>query len=201
MMRRLKRRTTGDRRCHFPPATYASSHTPLPSYAFRRNQECEWAASCPLHHLNTYKPFSRLYRSRLAYCLLHPPGLYRTANIPLCVLLLILIIVPMETDEAHIYSIFSIIVQFSNPSLRRFNLVAMDSRLHGDSMGPVPKEWSRTHAAMDIASFMVSEKASSLEVSRFIIDTCTLNVVMAHSYRTRYNSRLATSLAYLWVLA
>ncbi|EIM92308.1 alpha/beta-hydrolase [Stereum hirsutum FP-91666 SS1] len=45
-------------------------------------------------------------------------------------------------------------LQFSNASLRRFNLVAMDSRLHGDTVGPVPKDYNRTDAARDIASVM-----------------------------------------------
>lgn len=53
------------------------------------------------------------------------------------------------------YFLFRSAVQFSNTSLRRFNLVAMDARLHGDTVGPIPKDYNRTDAARDIASLMV----------------------------------------------
>ncbi|THH19524.1 hypothetical protein EW146_g1663 [Bondarzewia mesenterica] len=45
-------------------------------------------------------------------------------------------------------------LQFSDPILRRFNLVALDSRLHGESTGPVPKSFDLAAAAEDLFQFM-----------------------------------------------
>ncbi|KAF8652357.1 hypothetical protein AX16_004387 [Volvariella volvacea WC 439] len=44
--------------------------------------------------------------------------------------------------------------QFADSQLRRFNLVALDSRGHGDTEGPVPNTFGREMAADDMAAFM-----------------------------------------------
>src|ERR1700761_4897327 len=48
------------------------------------------------------------------------------------------------------------VAQFTDPGLRRFNLVTMDSRCHGNSEGSVPENWGRNGAAEDVYEFMVS---------------------------------------------
>ena len=45
--------------------------------------------------------------------------------------------------------------QFLDPSLRRFNLIACDSRCHGESIGHVPKNFTRLEASEDIFQLMV----------------------------------------------
>ncbi|KAF8155559.1 Alpha/Beta hydrolase protein [Crassisporium funariophilum] len=44
--------------------------------------------------------------------------------------------------------------QFRNPQLRRFNLVGVDARCHGETFGPVPSTFRRLHAADDVFKFM-----------------------------------------------
>lgn len=46
--------------------------------------------------------------------------------------------------------------QFLDPSLRRFNLIACDSRCHGESIGHVPKNFTRLEASEDIFQLMKS---------------------------------------------
>lgn len=48
------------------------------------------------------------------------------------------------------------LAQFSDPQLRRFNLIAIDSRGHGETSGSVASYWRRADAADDVAAFMVS---------------------------------------------
>lgn len=45
--------------------------------------------------------------------------------------------------------------QFASPFVRRFNLVGMDMRAHGDTIGAVPAGFRRYHAAEDVYEFMV----------------------------------------------
>ncbi|KDR79966.1 hypothetical protein GALMADRAFT_242132 [Galerina marginata CBS 339.88] len=44
--------------------------------------------------------------------------------------------------------------QFANPNLRRFNLIGLDARCHGETVGPVPSTFRRTDAADDLFKFM-----------------------------------------------
>ncbi|KAF5379049.1 hypothetical protein D9615_005993 [Tricholomella constricta] len=44
--------------------------------------------------------------------------------------------------------------QFSDPQLRRFNLIAVDTRLHGGTEGRVSSDWRREDAADDLAALM-----------------------------------------------
>jgi len=48
------------------------------------------------------------------------------------------------------------LAQFSSPLLRRFNLVGMDMRSHGETKGPVPTTFRRKDAGEDVFEFMVS---------------------------------------------
>lgn len=82
-----------------------------------------------------------------------------------------------------LHSLFCSAVQFSNASLRRFNLVAMDSRLHGDTVGPVPKDYNRTDAARDIASVMVGD----LPFLSIMFELHCTQTSPAVSNRTHYN--------------
>ena len=45
--------------------------------------------------------------------------------------------------------------QFADPQLRRFNLVALDSRAHGDTGGIVNSSYGQEDAAEDVVNFMV----------------------------------------------
>lgn len=49
-----------------------------------------------------------------------------------------------------------LLVQFSDPKIRQFNLVAVDMRAHGETKGKVPKDFDQEMAAEDMAKFMVS---------------------------------------------
>ncbi|KAJ7741953.1 Alpha/Beta hydrolase protein [Mycena maculata] len=44
--------------------------------------------------------------------------------------------------------------QFADPNLRRFNLVALDLRSHGETSGKVPATYGREAAAADVVKFM-----------------------------------------------
>ncbi|KAF8155558.1 Alpha/Beta hydrolase protein [Crassisporium funariophilum] len=44
--------------------------------------------------------------------------------------------------------------QFRNPQLRRFNLIGVDARCHGETIGPVPSTFSQSDAADDVSNFM-----------------------------------------------
>jgi pimeloyl-ACP methyl ester carboxylesterase len=46
--------------------------------------------------------------------------------------------------------------QFVDPGIRRFNLIAVDSRCHGATTGRVSKDYGCVEAAEDIAKFMAS---------------------------------------------
>jgi len=47
------------------------------------------------------------------------------------------------------------IAQFADPNLRRFNLIALDFRCHGLSIGRVPETYREADAAEDVFRFMV----------------------------------------------
>jgi len=49
--------------------------------------------------------------------------------------------------------------QFADPSLRRFNLVAVDLLCYGDTTGLVPDDYDQKMAAADIVRFMVSVRS------------------------------------------
>ena len=46
-------------------------------------------------------------------------------------------------------------VQFASPLLRRFNLIGLDMRAHGDTIGSVPLNFRREQVAEDVFAFMV----------------------------------------------
>ena len=45
--------------------------------------------------------------------------------------------------------------QFADPQLRRFNLVALDFRAHGETSGAVSSSYGQEDAAEDVVKFMV----------------------------------------------
>lgn len=49
-----------------------------------------------------------------------------------------------------------LIAQFVDLRLRRFNLIALDSRGHGETIGDVPATYRRATAADDVYQFMAS---------------------------------------------
>ncbi|KAJ7122270.1 Alpha/Beta hydrolase protein [Mycena epipterygia] len=55
--------------------------------------------------------------------------------------------------------------QFADPSLRRFNLVALDLRSHGETSGKVGSTYGREEAAADVVKFM---EALRLPPSHFV---------------------------------
>jgi hypothetical protein len=62
--------------------------------------------------------------------------------------------------------------QFGDAQLRRFNLVAIDSRAHGETTGKVGKTYSQVTAAEDVAKIMVCPSYSSKVVQLL---TCLTN--------------------------
>jgi len=46
--------------------------------------------------------------------------------------------------------------QFSDPQLRRFNLIAVDARGHGDTTGEIGEYYDQVEAAEDVVKFMAS---------------------------------------------
>ena len=54
------------------------------------------------------------------------------------------------------------VAQFSDPNMRRFNLVALDARLHGKTVGDVPEGFRRPEAAEDVYYFMVCRHLTKL---------------------------------------
>ncbi|KAJ7598906.1 Alpha/Beta hydrolase protein [Mycena floridula] len=51
--------------------------------------------------------------------------------------------------------------QFCDPQLRKFNLVSLDLRAHGETNGPITKKYAQQEAAEDVAKFMESIKLPS----------------------------------------
>ena len=54
------------------------------------------------------------------------------------------------------FLILSVIGQFADRALRRFNLIALDSRCHGETTGIVGDDYTVVEAATDVAKFMAS---------------------------------------------
>ena len=52
--------------------------------------------------------------------------------------------------------------QFGDPHIRRFNLVALELRSHGETGGDVPEGYGQEGAAEEVASFMVRENSTAL---------------------------------------
>lgn len=53
--------------------------------------------------------------------------------------------------------------QFSDHVLRRHNLIALDSRLHGSTLGGCGKDWSVSEAAEDVNGVMVCCPLASMQ--------------------------------------
>ncbi|KAJ7032002.1 Alpha/Beta hydrolase protein [Mycena alexandri] len=76
-------------------------------------------------------------------------------------------------------------LQFADPNLRRFNLVALDLRSHGETTGKVGATYGREEAAADVAKFM---DAMHLPPSHFVgvsMGACiSLQVGISYPQRT-----------------
>ncbi len=55
-------------------------------------------------------------------------------------------------------------MQFGDANIRRFNLVTLDLRGHGETGGKAPKKYGQEAAAEDIAKFMVIHLAVQLDI-------------------------------------
>lgn len=60
------------------------------------------------------------------------------------------------------FLILSVIGQFADRALRRFNLIALDSRFHGETTGKVGDDYTVVEAARDVAEFMASFHAMQI---------------------------------------
>ncbi|ESK89664.1 alpha beta hydrolase fold protein [Moniliophthora roreri MCA 2997] len=65
----------------------------------------------------------------------------------------------------------SFISQFGDPSIRKFNLVAIDLRSHGESSGPVPEGYDQEIAAQDIVTFMDTLKLPPCHICALSLGT------------------------------
>ncbi|KAF6764083.1 Alpha/Beta hydrolase protein [Ephemerocybe angulata] len=74
--------------------------------------------------------------------------------------------------------------QFADPNLRRFNLVALDARLHGKTIGEVPSDFRRAEAAEDVYNFMEALLLPPCHVVGLSMGACVaLQLSVAHPER------------------
>ncbi|KAG6861402.1 hypothetical protein C0995_000531 [Termitomyces sp. Mi166 len=65
--------------------------------------------------------------------------------------------IPTYAQHMRLYILLIVLAQFCDPKLRRFNLIGVDTRLHGDTEGEVKGVWRSENAADDMAAFMPAE--------------------------------------------
>ncbi|KAF9467889.1 alpha/beta-hydrolase [Collybia nuda] len=74
--------------------------------------------------------------------------------------------------------------QFADHHLRRFNLVAIDARCHGETTGPVASTWRRADAAEDVFNFMEALGLPPCHLLGVSMGACTA-LQLAIAYPTR----------------
>ncbi|KAF8965052.1 Alpha/Beta hydrolase protein [Flammula alnicola] len=71
--------------------------------------------------------------------------------------------------------------QFASPNVRRFNLVALDARCHGDTIGAVPSTYRRVDAADDVFKFMEALKLPPCHFFGVSLGSCVaLQMAVSH---------------------
>ncbi|TFK38041.1 Alpha/Beta hydrolase protein [Crucibulum laeve] len=74
--------------------------------------------------------------------------------------------------------------QFSDPKLRRFNLIAIDSRCHGETTGSVPSTFRRLEAAEDLLKFMEALRLPPCHLFGMSMGACiALQAAVSHPQR------------------
>ncbi|KAJ7150140.1 Alpha/Beta hydrolase protein [Mycena crocata] len=77
-------------------------------------------------------------------------------------------------------------LQFADPNLRRFNLVALDLRGHGETSGKVGTSYGREEAAADIVKFMDALHLPPCHFVGVSMGSCiSLQVAISYPERTR----------------
>jgi pimeloyl-ACP methyl ester carboxylesterase len=85
------------------------------------------------------------------------------------------------------------VVQFSDPELRKYNLVAMDSRGHGRSSSTqIPKTYGPEQAAEDVARFMEAIQLPPCHIVGLGMGSC-IGLYVAHTYPEKVLSLFAIS--------
>ncbi|KAJ6627974.1 Alpha/Beta hydrolase protein [Mycena sp. CBHHK59/15] len=72
-------------------------------------------------------------------------------------------------------------LQFADPSLRRFNLVALDLRCHGETTGKVAATYGRDEAAADVVKFMEALRLPACHFVGVSMGSC-ISLQVAISY-------------------
>ncbi|KAF9528440.1 Alpha/Beta hydrolase protein [Crepidotus variabilis] len=72
-------------------------------------------------------------------------------------------------------------LQFASPLIRRFNLVGMDMRAHGETVATVPAGFRRYHAAEDVYEFMKALKLPPCHLVGLSLGACVaLQTAVSH---------------------
>lgn len=75
-------------------------------------------------------------------------------------------------------------LQFADSRLRRFNLIALDQRGHGETGGIAPVAWSRAEAATDVVNFMDAIKLRACHMVGVSMGCCVaLQIAIMHPDR------------------
>jgi pimeloyl-ACP methyl ester carboxylesterase len=84
-------------------------------------------------------------------------------------------------------------VQFSDPELRKYNLVAVDSRGHGESTStPIPTTFGPEQAAEDVALFIDALELPPCHIVGLGMGSC-IGLHVAHMYPDKVLSLFAIS--------
>jgi hypothetical protein len=105
------------------------------------------ASGIQLCYINTHRILRLENRPESAMCSLPALCVYCDGNFPSCVYLN-----PIFPQVALTKSFAA---QFQDPSLRRFNLIALDLRGHGETGGLAGPEYDQEDSANDVLKFMV----------------------------------------------
>ena len=139
-----------------PPTRSAHSHISLnnhgPRSLYRRPNRTR-SRQVQLLHLDAGRDECYEHRPNAPNCPLPSPRIHCLAHISSYVAVHIPSLALKLTRR---------VAQFSDPSLRRFNLVVMDLMLHGYTEGQVPAVYGQKEVAKDVAAFMVRAPPSAV---------------------------------------